>query len=167
MSGYDNSPLPNPRLNAPFITSPDRVVEAMTDLAALTKDDLVYDLGCGDGRIVITAVLRSGCRGIGFDIDPQRVEEARQNAVLNGVQDRVTITQQDVFQVDLSQADAVMMYLLPWMLNELLPQFEHMKPGARIVSHGFWIDGVEPDQYVEVPVEGKKVAQGSMFTRHR
>jgi SAM-dependent methyltransferase len=141
--------------NAPFITSPDRVVDEMVKLAALTEDDLVYDLGCGDGRIVVTAALQSGCRGVGYDIDPQRVEEATRNAKEHGVEERVAIVEQDVFTIDLSQADVCLMYLLPWMVNKLVPQFEQMAPGSRIVAHEFWIDRVVPDQIVEIPVEGR------------
>ena len=138
-SSFDPTPPPRPGLNAPFVKTPDPVVEKMVAMAQLTEDDLVYDLGCGDGRIVITAALNSGCRGVGFDIDPQRVAEARENVKRNGVEDRVTIEEKDVFKVDLSQADAALMFLLPWMMNELLPQFEQMKPGARIVAHDYWI----------------------------
>lgn len=157
-SSFDTSPLPRQPRNAPFITTGDAVVEKMVQLAGLTKDDLVYDLGCGDGRIVITAALESGCRGVGFDIDPLRVSEARENARLHGVEDRVTIEEQDVFKLDLGKADKVMMYLLPWMMNGLLPQLDQMKPGARIVSHEFWIEGVEPDGFVEMPIdEGGKM----------
>jgi SAM-dependent methyltransferase len=146
-----SAPLPRKGLNAPFITSPDSVVDRMVELADLNAGDLVYDLGCGDGRIVIGAVLRSGCQGVGFDLDPQRVAEAKENAKLHGVEDRVEIVEQDIFNVDLSQADVAMMYLLPWMMNALLPQFDEMKPGARIVSHEFWIDGVQPDEIADLP----------------
>jgi SAM-dependent methyltransferase len=137
-------------LNAPFITTPDVVLEKMVELAELRESDLVYDLGCGDGRIVITAALRSGCKGVGFDIDPERVSEARENARLHEVDERVQIIEQDIFTVDLSKADVVMMYLLPWMMNALVPQFQEMRPGCRIVTHVFWIDGVEPDEMVDL-----------------
>ena len=150
-ANYDGSPLPREGLNAPFVTTPDPVLAKMLEAAQLSAQDLVYDLGCGDGRIVIGAALRSGCRGVGFDIEPERVVEAQENVRLRGVEDRVTIKEQDIFEVDLSQADVAMMYLLPWIMNKLLPQFEQMKPGARIVSHNYWIDGVEPDAYYEVP----------------
>jgi len=160
VSNLDPAPLARPKINAPFITTPDLVVEKMVELAELSEEDLVYDLGCGDGRIVITAALKSGCRGVGFDIDPERVAEARENARLHGVENRVTIEEQDIFKVDLGKADVAMMYLLPWMMNELLPQFERMKPGARIVTHDFWIDGVEPDKYVEASTGKKGDANG-------
>jgi predicted RNA methylase len=127
------------------------VVEKMVELARLTPDDVAYDLGCGDGRIVITATLKTGCRGVGFDIDPQRVAEARENVKRHQVEERAQIVEQDLFTVDLSQADAAVMYLLPWMMNKLLPQFEQMKPGCRIVSHEFWVDVVVPDDVVELP----------------
>jgi SAM-dependent methyltransferase len=159
-SNFDESPLPRQGLNAPYIKTPDPVVEKMVELAQLTENDLVYDLGCGDGRIVITAALRTGCRGVGFDINPERVAEARENAKRNGVEGRVTIEEQDVFKVDLSKADAAIMYLLPWMMNKLLPQFEQMKPGARIVAHDYWIDCVEPDKYVEVPTANRTDGHG-------
>lgn len=146
----DGSTLYQGGNNAPFITSADLVIEKMVEVAELSENDLVYDLGCGDGRILISAALASGCRGIGFDIDPQRVAEARENVRANGLEDRVEIREQDIFKLDLGNADVALMYLLPWMMNELVPQFDQMKPGARIVSHSFWIDGVEPDGVFEV-----------------
>lgn len=145
---------PREELPVPFITSDQFIVEKMVELADLTEDDLVYDLGCGDGRIVITAALRSGCRGVGFDIDPELVAVSRENARNQGVEDRVTFEEQDVFELDLSEADVAMAYLLPWMLEKMRPQFLKMNPGARIVLHDYWIEGVEPDQYVEIDPEG-------------
>lgn len=152
-AGYDPTPAPRPRINAPFITSADAVVDKMVEIAQLTKDDLVYDLGCGDGRIIVTAALKSGCRGVGFDIDPLRVAEAKKNVELHDVQRLVSIQERDIFQVDLSQADVAVMYLLPWMMQKLPPQFEKMKPGSRIVSHDFHIEGVEPERVVNVYVK--------------
>lgn len=151
-------------LNAPFITSPDLVVEQMVELARLTPNDLVYDLGCGDGRIVITAALKTGCRGVGFDIDPQRVAEARANVQVHNVEDRVQIVEQDLFTVDLRQADVAMMYLLPWMMNKLLPQLEQMKPGCRIVSFEFWIDGIMPENIVETPAADGHIQRIYLYT---
>ena len=146
--------------NAPYITSQDPVIERMVELARLSEDDLVYDLGCGDGRILIAAVKESGCRGIGFDIDPQRVAEARANAKQQGVEQRVEFLQKDIFTVDLSKADVAMMYLLPWMMNQLVPQFDEMRPGCRIISHEFWIDGVEPDKVVECFIDDDDRPEG-------
>ncbi|HJN08747.1 MAG TPA: methyltransferase domain-containing protein [Pirellulaceae bacterium] len=150
---FDPSPTPHPRLNAPFITSADAVVDKMVEIAQLTADDLVYDLGCGDGRIIVTAALKSGCRGVGFDIDPDRVTEANKNVELHDVGRLVSIKEQDVFEVDLSEANAVLMYLLPWMIEKLKSQFDQMKPGSRIVSHDFYIEGVEPERIAYVDVD--------------
>jgi SAM-dependent methyltransferase len=146
-------PPDRPGINAPFITTPDDVVDAMLDMAEIQADDVVYDLGCGDGRLVITAAVRFGCRGIGFDIDPQRVEEARANAREQGVEHLVQIEQRDVFTIDLKEADVVLMYLLPWMLKKLKPQLEEMPSGSRIVTHDFWIEGVRPQDRIDVVVD--------------
>lgn len=137
--------------NAPFITTRDPTVEKMVEIAELTPDDVVYDLGCGDGRIVITAALKSGCRGVGFDIDPQRVAQARENVKKNGVEHLVEIREQDVFTVDMREADVAMFYLLPWMIKKMIPQFQQMKPGSRLVSHDFGfgdINYIPPDQTI-------------------
>lgn len=143
-------------LNAPFITTADAIVDKMVEQAELSKDDVVFDLGCGDGRLVITAALKHGCRGVGIDIDPERVAEAKANAKLHGVDHLVEIREQDVFQVDLSEADAILMYLLPWMTKRLVPQFQKMKPGSRIVSHDFGIGDIkyiESESTIKVPVD--------------
>jgi SAM-dependent methyltransferase len=143
--------------NAPFIKTPDPIVDRMIEMADLKEGDLAYDLGCGDGRIIITAALKKKCRGIGFDIDPQRIAEARANAKQQGVDHLVEFRQQDIFTVDLDEADAVLMYLLPWMTRKLIPQLRELKPGARIVSHQFHL-GDEPELKPErtdlLPVEG-------------
>lgn len=123
--------------NAPFITSPDEVVDEMVAMADLKPGDVAFDLGCGDGRIIITAALKTGCRGVGYDIDPERVAEARQNVELHGVEHLVEIRQQDIFTVDLAEAQVVFMFLLPWMNQKLVPQLEELKPGSRIISHQF------------------------------
>ena len=153
---YDPTPTPRPMLNAPFITSADAVVDKMVEIAQLTEDDLVYDLGCGDGRIIVTAALKSGCQGVGIDIDPVRVAEANKNVELHDVARIVSIKEQDVFKVDLSEADVVMMYLLPLMVQKLTPQFDQMKPGSRIVSHDYFIEGVEPERVVYVDVDSEQ-----------
>ncbi len=153
---FDPTPKPRPRLNAPFITSADSVVDAMVKVANVTDEDVVYDLGCGDGRIVVTAAVLTGCRGIGFDIDPERVAEAQANVELHDVKELVTIQERDVFTVDMSEASVAMFYLLPWMIQRLTSQFEEMKPGSRIVSHDFYIEDVEPDRVVEVEVGPQK-----------
>lgn len=150
LANYDPSPLPRPKLNAPFIKSPDFVVNRMIELAEISERDLVYDLGCGDGRIVITAAVQTGCRGVGFDIDPARVAESKENVVRHGVEHLVTIEEKNIFDVDLSRANVILMYLLPWMVKELVPQFERCPPGTRIVSHDWEIEGVEKERTVVV-----------------
>ncbi len=143
---YDWTAIPRPTHNAPFIKSADVVVDKIIEMGQISASDMVYDLGCGDGRIVVTAAVQSGCRGIGFDIDPQRVAEATENAKLHAVDKLVTIKQQDVFTVDLREADVVVMYLLPQMLRDLVPQFDQCRPGTRLVSHDFKIEGVQEDR---------------------
>ena len=144
-------------LNAPFITTADAIVDKMVEVAEITADDVVYDLGCGDGRLVITAALKHGCRGIGIDIEPDRVAEAKANVKLHGVEHLVEIREQDVFTVDLKEADVILMYLLPWMTKRLVPQFQEMPPGSRIISHDFGIGDIkyiEPESTYQVPLEG-------------
>lgn len=146
----DRAPLPRPWLNAPFVRTPNAIVDEMLALAAPRKNDLLYDLGCGDGRIVIRAVEIYGCRACGFDIDPARVEEAEENARRHGVEDRVRFVEQDIFTLDLSAADVVTLYLLPRLNERLIPQLRQLKPGARIVSHDFNLPGIMPDQVLPV-----------------
>lgn len=129
-----------------FVPTPNDVVSRMLKIANVTADDVVYDLGCGDGRIVVAAAKKYGCKSVGYDIDPERVKEAKENAARNGVEELVAIKQQDIFKVDLSEADVVALYLLPQMNVRLIPQFQQMKPGSRIVAHNYGITGVKPDQ---------------------
>lgn len=136
-----------------FITTPQDVVEKMLELAEVKKSDVVYDLGCGDGRIVVTAAKKYGCRAVGYDIDPRRVRESLENVRANGVADLVRIEQRDIFTVDLSEADVVTLYLTAELNAKLLPQLEKLRPGSRIVSHTFGIDGVEPDTIAGVTSE--------------
>ena len=131
-----------PGRNAPYIQSVDAVVSKMIQIGSIQPDDLVYDLGCGDGRLVIAAAVKYGCHGIGFDIEESRVAEARENVKQAGVEHLVEIRQQDIFTVDLKDADVVLMYLLPWMNRKLIPQFAAMQPGSRIVSHDFGLGDI-------------------------
>ena len=139
--------------DVPFVTTPQDVVEAMLKVAAVTDDDLVYDLGCGDGRIVVTAAKLYGARAVGFDIDPERVAEAWENVRKNRVEHLVEIRQKDIFTIDLSRASVVMMYLAPKANTRLIPQLEKLRPGSRIVSHDVGLEGIEADEVVEVPSE--------------
>ena len=147
-SKLDTAPLARPLVDAPFVKTPEATVDLMLELAKPKRTDLLYDLGCGDGRIVVRAAKRYGCRAVGFDIDPRRVEEARENARRQGVDDRVEIVEQDIFKLDLSEADVVTLYLLPRLNEKLVPQLKRLKTGARIVSHDFDLPGFKPDRTV-------------------
>ncbi len=129
-----------------YIPTPEDVVDRMLRLAAVTKDDVVYDLGCGDGRIVIAAARNYGCRAVGVDVDTLRVKAAERNVRKHGVEKLVTIRQQDLFAVDLSQATVITLYLSTRYNTRLVPELSKMKPGSRVVSHLFGIDGIAPDK---------------------
>lgn len=128
-----------------YVPTPQKVVDKMLDVARVHRGDVIYDLGCGDGRILITAAKRYGVKGLGVDIDPERVKEAQDGARKTGVADLVTIQRADVFTVDLSPASVVFMYLLPEMNVKLVPQLAKVAPGTRIVSHDFDIEGTVND----------------------
>ncbi|MBM4089930.1 MAG: methyltransferase domain-containing protein [Planctomycetes bacterium] len=140
-----------------FIPTPRDVVGEMLRLAGVKEDDVVYDLGCGDGRIVVEAARKYGCRAVGYDIDPLRVEAARERARLAGVEKRVTIHEQDLFTADLHDATVVTLYLSTKYNTQLVPQLKQLRPGARVVSLLFEIPGTKPDQIVRVKskVDGK------------
>jgi precorrin-6B methylase 2/LEA14-like dessication related protein len=131
-----------------FVPTPHDVVDKMLEMAQVKEEDLVYDLGCGDGRIVVTAAKRYGCRAVGFDIDPRRVEESLQNVKKNNVGHLVTIEQKDIFTLDLSEADVITLFLLSSLNVKLIPQLEKLKPGSRIVSHNFAMEGIKPDKVI-------------------
>ena len=131
---------------APYVPTPYHVVNRMLDLANVTKDDVVYDLGCGDGRIVITAAERYGARGVGIDYDPERIAEARANAERRGVQHLVTFIEQDAMQADVSEATVVTLYLLSSSNRKLRPILtRQLRPGSRIVSHAFRMGDWQPE----------------------
>jgi SAM-dependent methyltransferase len=137
-----------PVLDVPFVPTPMPVVDAMLDLAKVKKDDRVYDLGCGDGRIVIRAAQRFGARGVGVDLNPKRIEEARAAAKKAGpaIEKLVRFEVGDVFTFDFSAATVVTMYLLPSVNLKLRPRiFKELKPGTRIVSHDFDMGDWEPE----------------------
>ena len=138
-----------------YVPTPQSVVDKMLELAQVTKDDLLYDLGCGDGRIVVTAAKEYGCRAVGYDIARKRIKESLANVEKNNVGHLVRIEQKDIFTLDLSKANVVTLYLLPSLNVKLIPQLEKLKPGSRIVSHDFDMEGVKPDKVVEVNAEGE------------
>jgi precorrin-6B methylase 2 len=127
-----------------YVATPDDIVAKMLEMAELKKDDVVYDLGCGDGRIVVTAAKKYGCRGVGYELDLGRVRQSKENAKRNGVEDLVRIERKDIFTVDLSKASVITLYLLPEMNERLVPQLNKMKPGSRIVAHDYAIEGYTP-----------------------
>ncbi len=135
-----------------YVPTPEEVVEEMLRLANVGKDDVVYDLGCGDGRIVITAAKKYGARGVGIDIDPERIKESNENARQAGVTDRVKFLQQDLFTTDFREATVVTLYLLPALNLKLRPKLlSELKPGTRIVSHAFDMGDWKPEKVVTVP----------------
>lgn len=129
-----------------YVATPHDVVDKMLKMVEVKKDDVVYDLGCGDGRIVVNAAKKYGCKGIGFDIDDDRVAESRENVKKAGVGDLVEIKQEDIFTVDLTPASVITSYLLPEMNKRLIPQFKKMKDGSRIVCHDYDIGGAVPEK---------------------
>jgi ribosomal protein L11 methylase PrmA len=140
-----------PKLDVPYVPTPTAVVEAMLKVAKVGKNDILYDLGSGDGRIVITAARNFGTRGVGIDIDPERVREANANAKTAGVTNRVRFMQQDIFQTDFREATVVSLYLLPDINLKLRPQlFKQLKPGTRVVSHAFSMGDWKPDKTLNV-----------------
>ena len=136
-----------------YVPTPDDVVAEMLTKAKVKKTDLLYDLGCGDGRIVVTAAKKYGCQAVGYDIDPKRIKESLENVKKNGVEKLVKIERRDIFKLDLSKANVITLYLLPSLNVKLIPQLEKLKPGSRIVSHDFDMRGVTPDQVVTVNSE--------------
>jgi protein-L-isoaspartate O-methyltransferase len=136
--------------DVPFVRSPKKVVVRMLELADVDADDVVYDLGSGDGRIPITAAQQFGAQGVGIEIRPDLVQKARQRAETAGVADRVSFRQGDLFEADFSDATVVTLYLLPDVNTRLRPRlFEQLEPGTRVVSHGFDMDAWKPDTTVQ------------------
>jgi|SRR6185436_5323146 len=132
---------------APYVATPYEVVDRMLELAEVTAEDVVYDLGCGDGRIVVEAAKRYGARGVGVDIEPYWIEQARGNAQAAGVEALVRFEDADALEVDLGQATVIMLYLVPWSMQRvgtLLAERAHA--GTRVVSHNFEVEGWVPER---------------------
>lgn len=155
----------DPEVRAPFITTPEDVVERMLALAGTGPADHVIDLGSGDGRIVITAARLHGARGVGVEIDGKLVEVARENARRAGVASRVEFEERDVLLTDLSRATVVTIYLLPSLIDRLQPKFlDELRPGTRIVSHAFAMKGWKPDRTENVRLRSPHLRQGDEST---
>jgi len=142
------------KLRAPdviFVPTPQDVVDAMLKLAGVHSGDLLYDLGCGDGGIVVTAAKQYGIRAVGIDINPERIAEAKENAAKNGVTSRVTLRNEDLFEADIHDATVVTLYLLTSLNLKLRPKLWHdLRPGTRIVSHSFDMGDWKPEKQMEV-----------------
>ncbi len=130
-----------------YLPTPQEAVEVMLSLAEVCEADILYDLGSGDGRVLITAAQKFGTRGVGIDIDPQRISQAIENAKQSGVSDRVTFLQQNLFESDFYEATIVVLYLLPHLNLRLRPRLlQQLKPGTRILSHDFDMGDWQPHQ---------------------
>ena len=146
---------PSRKPDVPYVPTPQPVVDKMLDMAKVGKGDVVYDLGCGDGRIVITAAKERGARGVGIDLNPQRINEAKANADAAGVSNQVKFMVGDLFTADFSEASVVTLYLLPDVNRALRPQlWKQLKIGTRVVSHDF-------DMGPEWPPERKEIVNGA------
>src|SRR5262245_57296607 len=145
-----SAPVAAPKLDAPWIPSAPAVIAVMLDAAGVSSSDTVYDLGCGEGEIVIAAAQR-GARGVGVDLDPERIVNARRNAAQAGVTDRVTFIEQDLFKTDVRPATVVTLYLGPDVNRNLRPKLlSELRPGARIVSHDLSLGDWEPESTITV-----------------
>ena len=149
---------------APYVPSPQHVVWRLLDLADVGEDDVVYDLGSGDGRIVLAAAKKYGARGFGVEIDSGLVVKSRIKARNMGVADRVEFRQGDLFETDLSDATVVVLYLWPDMNNRLRPRLQkELDPGDRVVSHSFDIDGWPADSTVNIQTRSMGDAPKTLF----
>ena len=139
-----------------FVPTPPEVVDKMLELADVRPGEIVYDLGCGDGRIPVAAAKKFGVKAWGFDIDPKRIQESLENVRVNKVKHLVTIKRADIFELDLSKADVITLYLLPQLNVKLIPQLDKLKPGCRIVSHDFDMQGVRPKKEITFTPQGSR-----------
>ena len=156
-----------PRLDVPFVPTPQDVVDRMLALARLSRTDTLYDLGCGDGCIVVTAAKRYGARGVGIDLNPERIAEARTNARKAGVEQRVDFKVADLFETDLSPASVVSLYLLPDVNLKLKPRlWAQLKPGSRVVSHAFDMGADWPPERT-VQVDGRTIYLWTVTDAHK
>ena len=145
-----------PVLDIEYVPTPGPVVDKMLEVANLDERDVLYDLGCGDGRMVIETARQYGARAVGFDLDPQRLAEARNNVAAAGVDGLVRIEHANIFTVDLRPATVVTLYLLPSINVRLVPQLQAMAAGARIISHDYDITGFEFDDLWVVVAENHR-----------
>lgn len=141
----------------PFVPTPIEVVDKMLEIAEVQKDDVVYDLGSGDGRVVIRAAKKYGARGVGIEMDQSLLDTARKAAEAEGVSHLVEFRAEDALKTNLSPATVVTLYMLPWFNEAMKPNFKkYLKPGSRIVAHDFGIEGWKPDKMEKLPQPEKK-----------
>jgi cyclopropane fatty-acyl-phospholipid synthase-like methyltransferase len=141
----------------PFVPTPIEVVDKMLEIAEVQKDDVVYDLGSGDGRVVIRAAKKYGARGVGIEMDQSLIDKARTAAEAEGVSHLVEFRAEDALKTNLSPATVVTLYMLPWFNEAMKPNFKkYLKPGSRIVAHDFGIEGWKPDKMEKLPEPEKK-----------
>ena len=157
LAGVAGAQITGEDLDVPYVTTPQNVVDAMLALAGIGPDDVLLDLGSGDGRIVITAATRFRARGTGIEIDPRLVERAREGARSAGVADLATFREQDLFATDLTQASVITLYLLPAVNLKLRPLLQKLKPGTRVVSHDWDMGDWLPDKVLTVAAPDKKI----------
>lgn len=149
----------------PYVPTPWPIVDEFLKMADINKDDVVYDLGSGDGRLVITAAKRYGARGVGIEIQPQLVELANKQAKEAGVADRVSFRAADLFQADYREATVITLYLLPKFVPLLVPKFRaELKPGSRIISHDYALTPWPPDKVLTLDVAEKEAISGTTRT---
>jgi hypothetical protein len=153
---------------APYLSTPTEIIEKMLELAEVDSQDVLYDLGCGDGRILITAAKKYGTRGVGIDIVPQRIEESRLAALEAGVEDFVEFHLGDAAKMNISEATVVALYLLPESNEILRPRFEkQLKPGVFVVCHNYTIPGWEDKEVNAVAIKDKKDKDHTIFLYKR
>lgn len=152
---------------APYVPTPLSVVEKMLEMAEVDADDLIYDIGCGDGRILITAASKYGARGVGIDIDPQRIIESNEGAAEAGVVDLVSFQKADATKIDLSEATVVTIYLLPESNALLIPQLEKLRSGSMVVSHNYTIPGWEDKEIDSFDMEDINGSHHTIFLYRR
>lgn len=142
----------------PFVPTTMQIVDRMLEVAGVTEKDVVYDMGSGDGRIVIRAAQKYGARGVGVELDPQLVEQAREKAKEAGVSHLVEFRNQDGLEADISNATVVTLYMFKWFNNALRPKLQQLKPGSRVIAHDYDIDEWEPTRIIHLdPVTDKGV----------
>ncbi len=144
------SSAPAKKPDVVFVPTRPEVVKRMLEMAEIRTNDILYDLGCGDGRIVVAAAKQYGIKAVGVDIDPQRIKESLENVRTNNVAHLVTIKQGDVFELDFHEATVVTLYLLPELNVRLMPKLAKLKPGSRIISDEFDMKGAKPKEVVHL-----------------